>query len=337
LWTIARKTYDELQQGGLMGLFEKLLEFGMKIKLLFENKLSLEQAFPAIASLKNFLWTLGEAFVHVVDVVLGVKPATDVANDGMSASAGNAKDLSVAIQKAADVGAQVATVMAKDIPLAIADAVDGFASFINFIDNAASALLYLGTVMAGVASIMAFSVGDVVHGAALAGVAVTGLAAAYGINEVGDRDPVTRNLKMVGSMHERAAAIRGRANAGIAGEERGKFVPSDEMTVFTAYTADGQTHRVPMAGAVRDQSGEGLASYARAPGSYMAGSDPLAGMPYLKALEKTKVTSNVTVNIDGKRVATAVSAKAEVASDRAGDTGVGGMTPMNSVMASYAP
>lgn len=337
IWTISRKTYEELQKGGLMGLFEKMLELGMKLRALFEGKLSLEQAFPAIAALRNFLWTLGEAFVHVVDVLFGVKPAANVANNGLAASATNAKDLSVAIERAADVGTQMAKVFAEDVPEAVASTIEGFANLIDIVDKVLRVLIPVGTIAASVGAALAFSSGNFIMGAKLAGLAAGGFTAMYAQYEGVDRD-TDNNMTFVSRLRTRAAEIRARRDANIAGGERGRFVPYDEMTVAQTYTdpQTGQTVRVPVAGAVRDAAGEGIASYDRSmsPMSFDPRADPLAQFPHLA--RQTKVVSNVTVNIDGKQVTAVSKVQNEIDADRSGDTLAGGMSPM-AQMSTYAP
>jgi hypothetical protein len=340
LWTIARKTYDELQKSGLMGLFEKLLETTMKLKLMFEGKLSLEKAFPSLFSLRKFLIALGDAFVYVVDAMLGIMPAANRTNDGFSTAGSNAPNLSVAIGRVGDAADKLAQKLHKELPDAIATTLEFFADVITFGDyvvryalnplifaasGAASAFMFLGAAMAAVAQ--QGDLADKLGGMGMDLAKKASNAFTWYNPERGEDG----TLASVTTLRKRAAELRAFGMSDVA-EERGRFPAIDETTGLSTYTANGRTVRAPIYGEVGDREGVGASWMNPTNQSTMpGGSAATYNQPWFKSLEKMKINNNITVNLDGKQVASAVSAKKEVEADRSGDT-VGGPTPMNNLM-----
>jgi len=342
IWTIARKTYDELQKGGLMGLFEKLLEVGLKLKLMFEDKLSMEKAFPTLAAVRNFLRDLGDAFVHVVDVMLGVRPAANVSKGGMAAVGTSAGNLSVAIQRVSEVGSELAKTMSKEIPTGVADAIDWFATLIEFSDKviryALNPLLFALSGVASAVALVAASIAVMLGRGELADkMTEFAVDAAKSAGKAftwynPERDEDTGELNVVKSLRGRATALR----AGLptaTGPERGIFPEVASATLATTYVdpATGQSVRVPYAG-ISERAG---VSYDRSqfPATFAGGFDPLSTFPALQqAASSQKVTVNSNVFLDGRQIAAVTNNQAIVERDRRGDTLAGNMTPMSSLV-----
>ena len=312
---IGTKTYDDLQQSGLIDLFKGFLGIVVKISNLFSSKLSLEEAFPTLAKVKHFVDDLTSAFTHLISQVFGIRPSADDAENSLDGFENSADTTAVKIREAADAAGKVANVLARDIPAGVAFAMESLGYFIVVIDLTIRGILRLIQVLAGgMALLGAFTGNMVMVGAGVAGFA----GAAYLDSKY--TDSINREEASGLGLPQAAMDLITRSEDIQAGRREhddystsGKKYPksSDLAKTDTVYDpARGTLFSVPTHG-VRMQDGVPIASFVNNDKYFQ--SQNAAGIPI-----KSNVKVQNNVYLDGKQIMSSIQERAASERARAG-------------------
>lgn len=324
LFSISDDLYGQLQESGLLGLFEKLFEFVIKIKKVFEEGLDIEKAFPVLGQLGKFLRSLADGFNVLIDLLLTSEKDLYKVKDGMGLTGSTADTLTFKIGKAAEKGAQFVETVGKMLPNALAEAVLGFANLIQMVDHTIQNVLRGAAAMYAIGAAIAAFNGNFLVAAKLGAQAAAAYVALDQYQKLGQRDD-KGELSILQTMRERADLIVQRGLTTTA-PERGGFAKLDELSTYEFITdpATGETMARRMGGAPASAGGGGYTAYNQDYSTLQSRSKPL------------ELNQNVVLNIDGKALAKYISSQKIKDADRAGGTGVSSpmSTPAN---ASFTP
>lgn len=324
LFTISDDLYGQLYESGLLGLFEKLFEFVIKIKKIFEEGLDIDKAFPVLGQLKRFLESLADGFNVFIDLLLTADSDLGKVKDSMGLTGSTADTLTFKIGKAAEKGAVFVETVGKMLPNALAEAVLGFANLIEMVDNTIQNVLRGAAAMYAIGAAIAAFNGNFIVAAKLGAQAAASYYALDQYQKLGDRD-AEGNLTIVQKMRDRADLIVQRGLTASA-PERGPFAAPDQLGYydFTTDPALLETMARRSGGPQQLASGVGYSGYNMDYTSMQSRQRPL------------ELNQSVSFNVDGNSLGRYLQSKYFKNVDRAGGADVS--SPMSTpVSAPFSP